>query len=1605
MSRHACLNRAYRLVWSAVHNLWIPVAETARSRGKSGRVLTLTSLLLAGGAAQALPVGGVVTAGGGNIGQSGSQMTVTQQTGKLAIDWQDFSIGAQESVSFVQPDAGSIALNRVISQNPSQILGALNANGQVFVINPNGVLFGHQAQVSVGALTASTLGLSNTDFMAGNFRFAGTSTAAVSNQGRIETTKGGYIALLGATVNNDGSLVSPSGSVNLAAGDAVTLQLDNGSLVGLTVDKGSLDALVASHGLIQADGGQVLLTAEGADRLSRAVVNHDGVIEARTLENRNGVIRLMGDMESGEVVLDGVLDASAPNGGQGGFIETSAASVKVTDKARVTTKAEAGSTGVWLIDPVDFVVSASGGDISGSQLSTSLNNTGVTIRNTDGVSAGNGDIFINDLVAWSADTTLTLDAERDIRINSDIVADGKSAGLTLNPALGGEGRYSLGAGASITLTGINASLKIGGNAYALIHDIESLQALDGRQLYFALANDIEAAATSGWNLGAGFTPLGTAASPFAGTFDGLGHSILNLTINLPTTSDVGLFARSSGEIRHVHLEKAGIIGTSSTGSLVGVNDGLVQGSSSNGQVLAISNPDIFNLNDIGGLVGLNNGVIAESSSASEVMVIGDAAFTSVANVGGLAGRNSNLVLNSLATGNVSAGLVNGGTVSSVGGLLGLNAGDVDNSGLLNALPVLGGSVLVTASVSPDNNTSTLSQIGGLIGGNDLRAILQDDKNAYSAGKVLVVNETPGGDIRYVGGIAGANSGTLSQALSDQSVTVMGSGISGVGGGVGFSKGALSDIHARGDVTLGSPDVTRVIENAGGLVGENTADLSASDASGLVSVTANGGSAYNIGGLVGYNHGVISGSSARVASGPVPAGAVYSSTASGDVVVLGREGTTVSAVGGQVGSNTGNMDLSGILTDINGGGVTVTSENLISDSSGFQFNIGGLMGQNQGSVRLLGGGRLFSTGPVSIFNPTPGGFISNIGGVVGSNSVSTGLFENVYGELYVKVDNSAGINIFSAGGVAGSNSGTIGAASGYLSIEDVFGGNLDNASYVGGLVGYNSGVIRDSESMSFVQGSAYVGGLVGMNASTGSIKGSYALAFVAPSVKVVGTNGYIGGLVGQNDGTIDTSYFAGEVTGFDGTSSAMGAGGLVGFNSLSGKISNSYAVGSVTGGNVLGGLVGENAGTILNSYASVTVSGVSMLGGLVGNTGASSTVASSFYDMGVTPDDGSSFGRTTDEMMKGDTFSTAGWDIAQDGGSKAVWRIYEGQSMPLLRNFLQALTVTANSHSITYDGSNYAGGNGLSFSTTPNLDTLLGVEVYGGDSQGARHVGLYQISVSGLYSSQQGYDISYQSGTLAIDPKILSVTGVAADKVYDGGVAADVTGVLGGVVSGDSLDLTASGIFEDRNAGTGKQVYATYALSGVDQLNYVLSVDADTLTAAILPKGLSISGSTAQNKVYDGGVSAIVNAGVLEGVIGSDEVLVSGFGAFDNKNAGVGKQVAVGYELLGFDAANYALTGTETVFADITPLSISASIFADSKVYDATTAAVTTGSLSGVLGGDDLSLITSGSFLDKNVGGTKTVNVGYTVSGADAGNYTVMANDQTIADITAREISG
>ena len=371
------------------------------------------------------PTGGVVTTGGGTIANTGNNTTITQTTSNLIINWNSFSIGAGDSVRFVQPNSSSVALNRVIGADPSVILGSLTANGNVFLLNPNGILFGNGASVNVGGLVASTMGISNADFLAGRYAFTGAGAGSVVNKGRITAANGGYIALMGRTVSNQGIISARLGTIALAAGEDVTLDVAGDGLLNVAVTRGAVNALVNNGGLIQADGGHVLLTAQSAGDLLNTVVNNTGVIQAQTLQNRSGTILLLADKQTGTVNAGGTLDASAPAGGNGGFIETSAAHVNVGNGIHVTTAAANGTTGQWLIDPQNFTIgSAPGDNIAGSTLSGQLVTNNITIT-TAGAGTDYGDINVNDAVTWSASgapTTLTLNADRDVNINAAITA-------------------------------------------------------------------------------------------------------------------------------------------------------------------------------------------------------------------------------------------------------------------------------------------------------------------------------------------------------------------------------------------------------------------------------------------------------------------------------------------------------------------------------------------------------------------------------------------------------------------------------------------------------------------------------------------------------------------------------------------------------------------------------------------------------------------------------------------------------------------------------------------------------------------------------------------------------------------------------------------------------------------------------------------------------------------------------------------------------------------------------------------------------------------------------------------------------------------------------
>ncbi|MDP3412015.1 MAG: filamentous hemagglutinin N-terminal domain-containing protein, partial [Polaromonas sp.] len=314
------------------------------------------------------------------------------------------------------------ALNRVLGADPSSIMGTLSANGRVFLLNPNGVLFGSGAQVNVGGLVASTMSLSDAKFMSGDYSFTDAGNGSVVNQGNITAADGGYVALMGKSVSNQGVISARLGSVVLAAGNAVTMDVAGDGLLNVSVAQGAVNALVENGGLIRADGGKVLLTAQAAGDLLKTAVNNTGVIQAQTIGNRNGTILLLGDMQSGTMNVSGTLDASAPNGGNGGFIETSAANVRIRDDVRVTTSASQGLMGTWLIDPQDFIIGP-GGNISGATLSGQLVNNSITITTAPG--PGNGDIFVNEAISWTAagtPTTLTLNADRDVNINAAITA-------------------------------------------------------------------------------------------------------------------------------------------------------------------------------------------------------------------------------------------------------------------------------------------------------------------------------------------------------------------------------------------------------------------------------------------------------------------------------------------------------------------------------------------------------------------------------------------------------------------------------------------------------------------------------------------------------------------------------------------------------------------------------------------------------------------------------------------------------------------------------------------------------------------------------------------------------------------------------------------------------------------------------------------------------------------------------------------------------------------------------------------------------------------------------------------------------------------------------
>ena len=281
-----------------------------------------STLLALPGAALAGPTGEQLVAGNAAVARPDSLTTQIDQTSDRAVlNWQSFSVGDQEYVRFAQPDAASVILNRVVGGNESQILGRLDANGRVFLVNPQGVYFGPGAQVDASGFAASALDIRDQDFMAGRYVFAkgaGTASAQVVNEGRISADQ--FVVLMGDRAANEGLIAARLGTVVLAAGSATTLQLDDTDLVNFAVDEKTTAAIagVENTGQIVADGGQVLMTAKVADGLVATAVNNSGLVRARRIDETGGEIFLRAS--GGDIQHSGTLDAAGSGGHAGGRI-------------------------------------------------------------------------------------------------------------------------------------------------------------------------------------------------------------------------------------------------------------------------------------------------------------------------------------------------------------------------------------------------------------------------------------------------------------------------------------------------------------------------------------------------------------------------------------------------------------------------------------------------------------------------------------------------------------------------------------------------------------------------------------------------------------------------------------------------------------------------------------------------------------------------------------------------------------------------------------------------------------------------------------------------------------------------------------------------------------------------------------------------------------------------------------------------------------------------------------------------------------------------------------------------------------------------------------
>ncbi|MBU2702175.1 filamentous hemagglutinin family protein [Sporomusaceae bacterium BoRhaA] len=1498
------------------------------------------------------PSGGTVTTGAGVITQNGNNMIITQTTDKMGINWQNFSIGAGEKTQFIQPGTNSVVLNRVIGSNPTTIYGTLSANGKVFLINPNGVLFAPGAQVNVGGLLASTLNIADSDFNAGNYSFRG-SGGSVINNGTINAANG-YVALLGSEVKNQGVIAAKQGTVALGAGSRITLDMNGDGLLNLAVDQAAMNTSVTNHNLIQADGGTVIMTTGAKDALLKTVVSNSGIIQAKSVSNQNGIIRL----EGGTVTNSGTLDASGNVTGQtGGTVKVLGETVLLTDNAKLNASGDKGG-GTILI----------GGNYQGKVTEENATNTtvgqNVTI-NADAITRGNG----GKVVVWANDTTnyygnISAKGGANSGDGGNVEVSGKKTllyrGLTnLTANKGITGNMLLDPGEYIISTSATS-----GNVYNttdLANQLNSanmtLQTDSSGIGDITIANDVTWTSGKSLTLTA-FHNINVNAAINAGrnadvTLDA-GHSV--------ELGSSGIIITNNGNVNvknHSETAASGIFDTDSTylkmadnskiytqggnviirsGILGGSQDGYVQiGNSGSGAVIDAGGGDITitgvtaNGTDKGIVVGINS--LLQSTGNGSIILNG------VGKIGG----------------NYSGGVIVCGVVQTMNGditITGESRGTLDNNY----------GVEVTAGLikSTGNGKVVLDGIGGPGTDANFGICVNNSGRVQVKDGSLIINGTSKGTGVGNHGVMlriGANIESIGNAI----VKITGIGGKGTHDNFGMQIDNSRIASVEGDVTL---DVIGGQGSTGTNVGLVTTGSSTIESSGTAQINING---------TGGN-GTSDNSGIWIASGTVK-------TVDGDIELNGAGGN------GTASNNDGIvLGSSAIIQSSGKGKINLIGKGGIGTSSNEGISIGGVISSQQSNVYLNGtGGTATSTGIQMDVGTTiqaggnatlvasGGNFINN----GGANAVST-----TSGKRWLIYSSSP------AGNVTGG-----------LELDHDF--SLYNTAYASGVTPSYSG-----------NGFIYASPLNLSATLTGTVTkiydGTPSAALTAANFQLSGLSGATG-TGGSVSGTYDNKNVgSGKTVTINGTATLSGVNDLIG-KAVYGYNFDGTLNGTISGDITQAPLTAALTGTVKKTYDGTTAATLSSssysLNGVIGSDAVTLVTAANgnYGDKNV--------GSGKNVTVNGLSLS------GSDAGNYTIGTSVNGNVGVIDQAPLTAVltgtvkktydgTTTATLNSGNYSLNGVIGNDAVALVTATN-------GTYGDKNAGSgKNVTVNGLSLSGDDAGNYTIGTSVNGNVGVIDQASLTavLTGTVK-KTYDGKTTATLNSSnysLNGVVTGDSVNVAnTQGSYNDKNAGSGKNVAVDgITLSGGDAGNYTIGASVNGNVGVIDQAPLTAVLTGTVKKTYDGKTTATLNSSnySLNGVVIGDSVNVANTqGSYNDKNAGSGKNVtADGITLSGGDADNYTVASSvsgNVGVIDKATLTVTAT--ANTKVYDGTTGVSGIPKVSGLQTGDTVTNL-SEVYTDQAVGINKTLTVsGYTLSDGNGGNnYIVTTVDNNSGVITA-----